>query len=185
MRGRAISARAPRARKYPACVYTLASPPPLSLLPPLPRPPRPLLFCLVLPPPPRRLLPRHRTRTRTRTRTPRPALTSPLLHALASAPRLLRRALVRARFVAVFSYRGCGCGCCCCCCCCFCCCNRIGSCAIPGIEFREWCNHTSGLDSSLAASSLSPALASCTITQPLLLLLLLLRHSCDGCCLWG
>ena len=28
------------------------------------------------------------------------------------------------------------------------------------IEFREWCNHTSGLDSSLAASSFRPALAS-------------------------
>ena len=43
----------------------------------------------------------------------------------------------------------------------------------------------SGFDSSLAASFFRPALASCAIAQPLLLLLLLLQHSCDGCCPWG
>ena len=113
--------------------------------------------------------------THTHTRS-RPALPSPLPPALASTPRLLRRARVRARFVAVF-YR--------CCCCCCCCCNRIGSCTIPGIEFREWYKHTSGPDSSLAASSGFLALASCAIAHPSLLLLLLLQHSCNEYCPWG
>ena len=44
-------------------------------------------------------------------------------------------------------------------------------CAIPGIEFREWCERTSGLDSSLAASSCLPPLTSCTVAHLLLLLL--------------
>ena len=59
--------------------------------------------------------------------------------ALAASARLRKRpsSSPRARsrtFRRRFFYRGC--------CCCCCCCNRIGSCAIPGIEFREWCNHT-------------------------------------------
>ena len=72
----------------------------------------------------------------------------------------------------------------CCCCCCCCCCNNTAPCTVPGIEFREWHKHTSGPDSSLAASSGFLALVSCAIAHPLLLLLLL-QHSCNECCPWG
>ena len=182
MRAQAISARAPRARKYPVRVYTLAS---LSLFPSYhhhPSPP-PLLSSPPIPPlssssPPRAPPPHTHTHTRTRTRahalSPRPPLPSPLPRARLR-PRFLRRPRVRARYGVVR---------CCCCCCCWSS-NTISSCAIPGIEFREWYNYTSGLDSSLATSSFRPALARCAIAQPLLLLLLLLQHFFDGCCPWG
>ena len=76
---------------------------PLSLLPSPSPLSSPLLLSLLLLAAPCIAAAAHtHTRTHTHTRSPRPALPSPLPPALASAPRLLRRARVRARFVAVF-----------------------------------------------------------------------------------